>query len=137
MCKLCSGSGQLIQYLELSVIFHNETKSRVIDDTNLSEEKIKQAEGIILLNVEDSKLQKFAWSNHIIINNTANEMIDSIDRDLYTSKCRLLAQKIIIRMIPVIHIKTKYPYDIYCYGSNKEIFSPNYPDTCCCGCSVM
>lgn len=40
-------------------------------------------------------------------------------------------------MIPVLRIKTMDNYDIYCYGTDKEVYSPNYPDTCCFGCSII
>ncbi|KAH3785511.1 hypothetical protein DPMN_163602 [Dreissena polymorpha] len=45
-----------------------------------------------------------------------------------------------VKIIPVTQAlyKWKGAYsDFFVYGFEKKVYAPNYPQQCCCGCSIL
>lgn len=139
ICTKCNGNGKLVSYKELNVIFEIIKNDNVVDEKILDKKRVAEARGvellkykIIIISVTDLKLQHFTWSNHDEINVLSNYLIDKSNEDITKKDGRLLSQRITIKMVPVIKITSMDDFDFYCYGLDKEIYTPNYPETCCC-----
>ncbi|XP_038042092.2 protein SSUH2 homolog isoform X2 [Anas platyrhynchos] len=130
-CQLCSGTGRsrrnnVFEFVsEHHPNFPGELLSKV------SGENIFQDENVVVCPIVDfpepaiSRASRRAIAEHSAA---------------FASSSRILRQRQTVERIPITEVHYQYlgkPYLYYIYGLENKVYALDYPERCCCGCTIL
>lgn len=134
-CHYCEGHRQLRWFIRLSIFWANNVSDHFIEKTGLPHELVKAAESIEFQDTQFrvTPVTKFPEEE---INEASQRLLS---RHQFPQRV-IHMQRHMIRMVPVTRClyeyKEKYLF-YYVYGLESKVYSPDYPEQCCWGCSIM
>ncbi|WAR26710.1 SSUH2-like protein [Mya arenaria] len=116
----------------------NHLTDHIVERTALPDHLIRNVAGKVAF----TETQQRVWPiNHFPdaeINNASNRLVNQ-HATAFPSE-RLLIQRHQVRIVPVTQAMYKWKdtnSDYFVYGFEKKVYAPNYPQQCCCGCTVL
>jgi len=137
-CKLCAGGGQLKWFIQLTVVWTNHLDDYILERTAMPDEKIRTASGETAF--EEEQLWVFP------VNHCPEPSVNRASADLIAkhrtqfSNERILFQRHRIRVVPVTEVSALWKekaFTFFVYGLDRQVYTPNYPQSCCCGCLLL
>uniref|UniRef100_T1J670 Ssu-2 homolog n=1 Tax=Strigamia maritima TaxID=126957 RepID=T1J670_STRMM len=134
VCKTCAGRGQIKVFIRLNVSWTNHIDDHVSEKTDLPSKLVKRVSGHLIL---DDQQANVCPINHFpdITVNAASEQLLRHHAEKFKDE-RIILQRHQVRLVPVNEVNYKWrgrPFKFYVYGHEKEVYVPDYPQTCCWG----
>ncbi|XP_035193810.1 protein SSUH2 homolog isoform X5 [Oxyura jamaicensis] len=130
-CQPCSGTGRsrrnnVFEFVsEHHPNFPGELLSKV------SGENIFKDENVVVYPIVDFPEPAISWaSRRAIAEHSA----------AFASSSRILRQRQTVERIPITEVHYQYsgkPYLYYIYGLENKVYALDYPERCCCGCTIV
>lgn len=137
-CKECEGYRMLRCFIQLKVAFTNHQDDFILEGTDMPDELIRTVGGTVVF--QDQQQQVWPITSYPVpeINNNSQRLVAS-HRGQWPSE-RILNQRQTLRGVPVTEVA--YTWDdvstrYWVYGNERRVYAPDYPQQCCCGCSVL
>ncbi|MBK8259078.1 MAG: PEGA domain-containing protein [Polyangiaceae bacterium] len=136
-CGPCNGAGRLKHYQRLTVTWNTWPGNEVIEKTDLPDELIQDAEGIVVWSEEEVRLeQKMAGGGgayrgtgrlNVEVNEAANRLIAS---HVFGREFKLHCQALIVRAVPVYEARYRWGKEqrrFWVFGTDRLVYAPKYP----------
>ncbi|KAG8547970.1 hypothetical protein GDO81_027015 [Engystomops pustulosus] len=134
-CPGCSGKGQVMTFIELTVTWKNNIYEFIPDHhSEFPTDLFKKVTG-----------EKMYVDEQILVPPVINFPEPSINQNSqtavqqhysqYMSTCRILKQRHSIEWLPLTKVEYMWRgkrYDYFVYGKENEVYTDNYPQKCCC-----
>ncbi|WAR26498.1 SSUH2-like protein [Mya arenaria] len=137
-CTCCQGHCSLKCYIKLTITWTNHLTDHIVERTALPDHLIRNVAGRVVF----TETQQRVWAiNHFPdaeINNASNRLVSQHTTAFPSEK--ILMQRHKVRIVPVTQAMYKWKdtdSDYFVYGFEKKVYAPNYPQQCCCGCTVL
>ncbi|EDQ87381.1 uncharacterized protein MONBRDRAFT_10213 [Monosiga brevicollis MX1] len=167
MCSRCRGSGRLMTYLELIVTWSVHDSQKVFDEDAfcLPLDKVIQGQGRCVYQEQDAQVslksgtvQRVHVVRHLRSRGCLNVQvmalvgsplpkIDAVasslvqqHRTIIPSTERVLLQRQTVHAIPITHVTAHWngkDFQYWMYGLDGKVHAPDYPQSCCCGCTIL
>ncbi|XP_059150494.1 protein SSUH2 homolog [Physella acuta] len=138
VCTKCEGRGNLRWYIQLTVQWTNHTDHHVIERTALPNSLITRVTGLVAF---EESLPRVSPVSHFLeteINTASHALVNKHACSFPTE--RILMQRHVVQIVPVTEVSFTYEdmmSSFFVYGNEHKVYAPNYPEQCCCGCSVL
>ncbi|XP_028399524.1 protein SSUH2 homolog isoform X2 [Dendronephthya gigantea] len=139
-CEVCQGHSRLKTFIQLTVTWKNHDSEKTIERTQGGpKEKVKDATGLQIFHQQLPRV----WPITTFFDNEINSASQQFVNEHATSwpQERILMQNHILRAIPVAEVSYVWKGDSYrfwVYGKEpRQVFAPDYPQQCCCGCVIL
>ncbi|VDI52641.1 Hypothetical predicted protein [Mytilus galloprovincialis] len=126
-CTWCHGSG----FRE-----HTEEDHHIVERTALPDHLIKQAQGQVAFEESMPRVYPITQFQESEVNQASATLVT---KHQFPSRA-ILMQRQAVRIVPVTVCMYKWKdadSDFIVYGFEKKVYAPNYPQKCCCGCSII
>ncbi|XP_062589397.1 protein SSUH2 homolog, partial [Saccostrea cucullata] len=136
MCRNCSGFRNLKCYIKLTVKWTNHVNDHIMEHAPLPDHLIRNVSGQTAF--EETKVK--VWPINQFHEREINEASERLISDHQFPSERVLMQRHKVRIVPVTQCMYKWKNtesDFIVYGFEQHCYAPNYPQTCCCGCSIL
>ncbi|ESN98635.1 hypothetical protein HELRODRAFT_94807 [Helobdella robusta] len=137
-CHMCQGYRSLKWFIQLTIDWINHTQDYILERTDLPDELIRDVRGHIAFQEENVQVFPINHCPEPSINQASNSIIAK-HRTAFPNE-RLIGQRHTVRVIPVTeadgHWKDK-KFRFFVYGLENRAYSDDYPQQCCCGCSIL
>lgn len=136
VCKTCAGHRNLKCYIKLTVTWKNHVNDHIVERTPLPDHLIRNVSGQIAFEESNQRVWPINHFHEREINEASMRLIQN--HQFPTE--RILMQRHKVRIVPVTQCLYKWKStesDFYVYGFEHHCYAPNYPQTCCCGCSIL
>ncbi|XP_071138146.1 protein SSUH2 homolog isoform X1 [Mytilus edulis] len=136
VCPLCRGYHQLKCYICLTIKWHTEEDHHIVERTALPDHLIKQAQGQVAFEESMPRVYPITQFQESEVNQASASLVA---KHQFPSKA-ILMQRQRVRIVPVTVCMYKWKdadADFIVYGFEKKVYAPNYPQKCCCGCSII
>ncbi|ELU17182.1 hypothetical protein CAPTEDRAFT_73168, partial [Capitella teleta] len=137
-CKTCSACGQLKCFIQLTVTWINHVEDYVEEKTALPNELIKSVTGKTVLEEQYPLVWPVTNFPDPAINQASNTIVQK-HRTAFASE-RILHQRQKVRLVPVTEVSSQYKstdFKFFVYGDESKVYAPEYPQQCCCGCTIL
>ncbi|XP_031562047.1 protein SSUH2 homolog [Actinia tenebrosa] len=137
-CWTCCGQGNLKTYIELTVKWTNHLSNHVVERTDLPDELLVNSSGTEIFSQELPRVWAIDSFHDNDVNAGSRKLVDEHARNFGNE--RILMQRQVLRAVPVseVHYKWKDNDSRYwVYGHDHKVHAPDYPQTCCCGCTIL
>ncbi|XP_054751524.2 protein SSUH2 homolog isoform X1 [Lytechinus pictus] len=137
-CCTCSGRGSLKCFIQLTVNWTNHLNDNIVERTALPDELIRNVTGQVAFKEENARV----WP----INHFPDQAINQASKDLVQQHSgafqleRILQQRHQVRIIPVAESICQWKdknFSFFVYGFERKVHAPDYPQQCCCGCTIL
>lgn len=137
-CETCQGRGQLRYFIQLTVTWKTHIDDYIVERTSLPDELIRSVSGQVAFEEQLPRI----WP----VNNFPDEAVNKASADLIQQHInnyhmeKLIQQRHRIRVVPVSQVFYSWrSHDSYffVYGFENQVYAPDYPQQCCCGCSIL
>ncbi|KAK3101238.1 hypothetical protein FSP39_002029 [Pinctada imbricata] len=135
-CSTCQGHCQLKWYTRLEVKWENIIDNHVVEKTELPDELILQAQGSNAFQDTQPRLPPIVTFPEPEINMASSRLLNAHQ----FGHLRNLMQRQTIRMVPVTQVYTlckDKEMQFIVFGLENQVYAPDYPDTCCWGCTIL
>ena len=136
VCPLCRGFRNLKCFILLKVKWHTQVDHHVVEKTALPDDLIKQAEGQVAFEETMPRVYPITQFQEGEINQASARLVSNHQ---FPNKA-ILMQRQRVRIVPVTVCMYKWKGEddnFIVYGFEKKVYAPNYPQKCCCGCSII
>lgn len=137
-CPTCEGYTKLRWFIELTVQYTNNLEDFIHETTDLPNELIRDVSGKVVF----EQTLPYVWpisQYHIQeINLSSIEMVERHRSAWPNSK--MLQQRQVLRSVPVTEVHYKFKDKdgrFWVYGNEQEVHCPDYPQSCCWGCTII
>ncbi|XP_067120458.1 protein SSUH2 homolog [Centruroides vittatus] len=136
-CRTCSGKGSLKCYVKLTATWKNHVDDFIVEQTSLPDQLIRDVTGHVAF--EEQQLR--VWPiNHFqpSINDASNQLVQKHNQAFQME--RILQQRHKVRIVPVAEVKYNWKDrsgQFFVYGFENKVYFPDYPQSCCWGCSIL
>lgn len=137
-CSVCRSRGSLKCYIKLTIMWNNHLKDHIVERTALPDHLIRTVSGQVAF--EEQQLR--VWPiNHFPdqeVNNASKAIVAEQSRAYPTE--RILMQRHRVRIVPVTmayYTHDDKPGSFFVYGFEHKVYAPDYPQQCCCGCTIL
>nr|KAG5711286.1 hypothetical protein BaRGS_005983 [Batillaria attramentaria] len=137
-CAVCKTRGNLKCYIKLTIMWKNHMKDHIVERTALPDHLIRTVSGQVAFEEQQPRV----WPiNHFPDQevNTASKAIVTEQSRAYPTE-RVLMQRHRVRIVPVTlayYTWNDKPGSFFVYGFEKKVHAPDYPQQCCCGCTIL
>nr|XP_038042091.1 protein SSUH2 homolog isoform X1 [Anas platyrhynchos] len=139
-CTTCQGEKKLRHFRQLVITWRNNVFEFVSEHhpnfpgellSKVSGENIFQDENVVVCPIVDfpepaiSRASRRAIAEHSAA---------------FASSSRILRQRQTVERIPITEVHYQYlgkPYLYYIYGLENKVYALDYPERCCCGCTIL
>ncbi|KAI1308956.1 Protein SSUH2 -like protein [Halotydeus destructor] len=131
VCHTCKGQCQLKRYVELVAIYTCRTLESLDNSTELSEKKVKKADGHLVVDHRAQRVNKLPDFPSTVISETCSQLID-ISLSQFPAE-RVIEQRQTVKLVPVANVvygHGKKGGAFRLYGLERRIDFPNYPSSC-------
>ncbi|KAK2571297.1 Protein SSUH2-like protein [Acropora cervicornis] len=138
-CPTCRGNAQIKTFIELTVSWENHKSDEVVGQAiQLPDELVVDSEGTELFSQELPRVFPITNFFEQQINISSKKLVEEHARK-WPSK-RILLQRQKLRAVPVSEVfyewkETSSRY--WVFGLDHQVYAPDYPQKCCCGCSIL
>lgn len=137
-CPTCEGGGLLLCFIQLTVTWRVNVSEHIVDRMSVPEDLVRNVTGAVAFVEEGPRVLPIAHFPDETINMASAQLLRDHERDF--SNQRILAQRHQVQVIPVTGATYKWKSskgEFYVYGNEHKVYAPDYPQTCCCGCSIL
>lgn len=137
-CNCCQGSCNLKCYIKLTITWTNHLQDHIVERTALPDHLIRNVQGKVAFQEQQPRVWPINHFPDAEINSASQRIVNQHASAFPCEK--LLMQRHQVRIIPVTHALYKWKNqdsDFYVYGFDKKVYAPQYPQQCCCGCSII
>jgi len=138
ICWSCQGHCQLKTYIQLTVKWETHADNHVTERTDLPNELIIGSQGTNIFSQELPRVFPITMFPDQDVNSGSQTLVEAHSRN-WPNK-RILMQRHTLRAVPVSEVqykwkdtKTRY----WVYGLEHKVHAPDYPQQCCCGCTLL
>ncbi|KAJ1525660.1 hypothetical protein ONE63_008878 [Megalurothrips usitatus] len=137
-CPTCEGGGQLLCFIQLTVTWRVNVSEHIVDRMAVPEDLVRNVTGAVAFVEEGCRVFPIVHFPDETINMASAQLLRDHDTDFSTQ--RILAQRQQVQVIPVTGATYKWKNskgEFYVYGNELKVYAPDYPQTCCCGCTIL
>jgi len=137
-CKVCQGMCNLKYYIQLTVDYVNESSDHIVERTELPDHLIRDVSGNVMFEQISQRVGPISNCSDPEINTKSHEIIGRHARQWPLRL--ILQQRQKLRSVPVF--ETHFRFDnkegrFWVYGHQHSVYTDDYPQTCCCGCTIL
>eukprot|EP00042_Codosiga_hollandica_P038097 m.306463 g.306463 ORF g.306463 m.306463 type:complete len:404 (-) comp55306_c1_seq5:13-1224(-) len=137
-CNVCRAQGRLRLFVLLTVQWTNHVSDHVLERTDLPDHLITGAAGQVVFQDENYLVAPFGHFPEQDINLASQRLIPQHMQQWPLE--RILRQRHVVRSVPVSEADFSFKDKrgrFWVYGLDRQVWAPEYPHKCCCGCTVM
>ncbi|KAI9561797.1 hypothetical protein GHT06_012758 [Daphnia sinensis] len=138
-CPPCDSYGQIRCYISLTITWKANTSEHIVAKcSSLPEDLIRQVSGQVVYEEEGPRIPPLNHFADPTINLASTQLVLNHNRQWPDQ--RILAQRQQVRMVPVTEVHYTWKRrtgKFYLYGYEHKVYAPDYPQTCCWGCSIL
>ncbi len=136
-CPTCGGATRLKHYRELHVAWKTHTADHIIEKTDLPDELIQGAVGLVIHSEQDARLEPMTGGAggpyrgggrvNAEVNEVANRLISSHS---FPGGVKLHCQALVVRAVPVYEARYRWGKGqrrFWVYGTDQQVHAPEYP----------
>ncbi|XP_069722108.1 protein SSUH2 homolog isoform X2 [Phaenicophaeus curvirostris] len=139
-CAICQGEKKLQHFKQLVVTWRNNVFEFISDHqlsfpgellSKVSGENIFKDENVVVYPIIDFPDPEISLASQRAI---------AEHRTVFATSSRILRQRQTIEVIPITEVHYQYsgkPYVYYIYGLENKVYALDYPERCCCGCTII
>lgn len=104
----------------------------------MPDELIRKASGQVAFQEEQLWLYPINHCPEQSVNKASVDLIEK-HRKAFPNE-RQLVQRHAIRIVPVTEVKCRWKQDsftLFVYGLESRVYTADYPQMCCCGCTIL
>lgn len=138
MCWTCQGQGHLKMYIQLTVKWECHIDNHVTERTDLPDHLIVGSQGTEIFTQEFPRVYPITTFHDPDVNRGSQALVDAHSRNWPTK--RILMQRHTLRAVPVSEVKYEWKDKntrFWVYGLDHRVHAPDYPQQCCCGCTII
>ncbi|XP_070557316.1 protein SSUH2 homolog [Ptychodera flava] len=137
-CNACRGYRMIKHYIKLTVRFTNHKSDYIMEKTDMPDHLIREVSGVTVF----EQTLPYVWpiSSYPVpeINNNSIRIVNE-HRSAFASE-RQIQQRQQLRAVPVTECMYQWKDTrtrFWVYGNERDVHAPDYPQQCCCGCSIL
>ncbi|XP_057376317.1 protein SSUH2 homolog isoform X2 [Daphnia carinata] len=137
-CPPCDSYGQIRCYISLTITWKANTSEHIVAKSSLPEDLIRQVSGQVVYEEEGPRITPLHHFTDPTISLASTQLVLNHNRQWPDQ--RILAQRQQVRMVPVTEVHYTWKRrtgKFYLYGYEHKVHAPDYPQTCCWGCSIL
>ncbi|XP_026274194.1 protein SSUH2 homolog isoform X3 [Frankliniella occidentalis] len=137
-CPTCEGGGLLLCFIQLTVTWRVNVSEHIVDRMSVPEDLVRNVTGAVAFVEEGARVLPIAHFPDETVNMASAQLLRDHEHDFSTQ--RILAQRHQVQVIPVTGATYKWKSskgEFYVYGNEQKVYAPDYPQTCCCGCTIL
>jgi len=137
-CPPCDSYGQIRCYISLTISWKANTSEHIVEKSSLPADLIRQVSGQVVYEEEGARIAPLLHFPDPTISLASAQLLLNHNRQWPDKK--MLAQRQQVRMVPVTEILYTWKRRsgrFYLYGYENKVHAPEYPQTCCWGCSIL
>lgn len=139
ICFMCTGYGSVKQFIQLTVVFTNRHSDHIIEKSDLPDELIRNVQGDTMFEQTALRVGPIQNFFEVEINRMSKQLVDTHNSSWPSE--RILQQRHYLRSVPVHECHFQHqskPGRFWVYGHQREVFTDDYPHTCCCcRCTIL
>ncbi|KAK3585813.1 hypothetical protein CHS0354_038330 [Potamilus streckersoni] len=137
-CDTCKGYAQLKCFIQLKVKYDNHKDDHILERSDLPDELVRQVGGKLIFEQVLPMVPPIVAYPVKEINDNSIRLVNK-HRGAWPNE-RCLSQRQTLRGVPVTEVN--YTWEnvnsrFWVYGFERKVYCPDYPQQCCCGCSVL
>lgn len=135
-CPVCKGHCRLRWFIRLIIKWVNNIGEHIVEKTDLPDELISQAAGSLGFQDTQPRVMPIARFPQAEINEASHRLLNGHQ----FPQRRIHMQRHVIRMVPVTQCFCEHKgktLSYFVYGLESKVYSPEYPDQCCWGCTIL
>lgn len=137
-CLNCKGQRRVKMYILLTVKWECHTDNSVVERTELPSHLIVESPGLEIFAQELPMIYPISLFHDRDVNRVSRQLVAAHSRNWPTK--RIIRQRQALRSVPVSQVKYDWK-DVsarfWVYGLDHKVHAPNYPQQCCCGCTIL
>lgn len=126
-------------FIELTVKWENQVSNHVVGRTDqLPNHLIVDSQGTEIFSEERPRVWPITSFFDQQVNIGSKRLVEEHSNKWPTK--RILLQRHVLRVVPVseVHYQWKeFSSRFWVYGHDHKVYAPDYPQQCCCGCSIL
>lgn len=139
-CPTCLGNAQLKTFIEMTVKWENNVSNHVVGQTShqIPDELVVGSQGTELFSQELPRVWPITNFFEPQVNIGSKKLVDEHSQK-WPSK-RILLQRHVLRAVPVSEVAYQWKETssrFWVFGLDQKVYAPDYPQQCCCGCSIL
>ncbi|KAL4226159.1 hypothetical protein ACF0H5_014145 [Mactra antiquata] len=137
-CEDCEGYRKLKCFIQLKVKFYNHKDEYILETTDMPDELVASVGGNVLFQQELPMVWPIASYPVAEINAQSAKFVQA-HRTKWPNEL-IHKQRQTLRGVPVTEVEYKwedFTSRFWVYGTEKNVYAPDYPQQCCCGCSIL
>ncbi|XP_021369882.1 protein SSUH2 homolog isoform X1 [Mizuhopecten yessoensis] len=135
-CTSCQGYRQLKCYIKLTIMWTNHVVDHIVERTPLPDHLIRAVSGQTAFEETSPRVWPIQHFPDAEVNDASRNLIQQQQHPTE----RILQQRHRVRIVPVTQCIYKWKdkdSDYFVYGFEHKVHAPDYPQQCCCGCSIL
>ncbi len=137
-CSTCGGASNVKVFIKLTVEWINHLSDNIVERTSLPDELIRGVTGEIAFTEEQPRVWPINHFPDQTINQASKQLVQQHTSGFPLE--RIILQRHSVRVIPVAQAMYKWndkEGKFYVYGFEHKVHAPDYPQQCCCGCTIL
>ncbi|XP_052778924.1 protein SSUH2 homolog isoform X2 [Mya arenaria] len=137
-CDDCEGYKKLKCFVQLKVKFINHDDEYIYETTDLPDELVANVGGNVIFEEKLPMVWPITGYPVPEINKKSQEMVSTHSKKWPNELIH--QQRQTLRGVPVTEVHYKWDDQnlrYWIYGTEQKIYAPDYPQQCCCGCSII
>lgn len=138
-CSVCKSHGNLKCFIKLTIQWKNHEKDYIVERTALPDELIRSVSGQLAFEEQYPRVWPITHFPDQEVNTASKSIVTEHSRAFPTE--RILMQRQRVRIVPVTQVlyswKEQQDASFFVYGFERKVHAPDYPQKCCCGCTIL
>lgn len=137
-CSTCAGKGSLKCYVKLTATWTNHMDDFLSEQTSVPIELIRCVTGHVVFEEQYPRVWPVNHFPEVLINQASSKLVSKHSQAFPTE--RILQQRHSVRIVPVATVNYSWKGNqgnFFVYGFEHKVHFPDYPQTCCCGCTIL
>ncbi|XP_018410714.1 PREDICTED: protein SSUH2 homolog [Nanorana parkeri] len=139
-CEGCSGRGQILNYIQLTVTWKNHIYEFIVEhNSEFPTDLFRKVNGEKVFRDEQLLLPPLVNFPAPTINQASQNSLQQ-HHSQFASSSRILRQGHTVEWLPLTKVEYTWkgnPHDYFVYGKENKVYTDNYPQKCCCCCCVV
>ncbi|XP_065348432.1 protein SSUH2 homolog isoform X1 [Cloeon dipterum] len=137
-CPTCDNYGQIQCFIQLTISWKVNSAEHIVERLSLPEDLVKSVSGQVAFEEEAQQVLPIGHFPDETINMASTQIVHAHAQAFSDQK--LIRQKQVVRIIPVTEINYRWKNKnnvFYVFGFENRAYAPDYPQKCCCGCTIL
>ncbi|XP_076469589.1 protein SSUH2 homolog isoform X2 [Babylonia areolata] len=138
-CSVCKSHGNLKCFIKLTIQWKNHEKDYIVERTALPDQLIRTVSGQVAFEEQYPRVWPINHFPDQEVNTASNSIVTEHSRAFPTE--RILMQRQRVRIVPVTQVLYSWKHQenasFFVYGFERKVHAPDYPQQCCCGCTIL